>query len=78
MKITEYKQLKPYLLLWGTQTLSALGSGMTSYALVLWLYLRTGSALQTALLFAVIGVCGVLVCLIFGRALRRYAWSGDG
>lgn len=47
---TEYKQLKPYLLLWGTQTLSALGSGMTSYALVLWLYLRTGSALQTALL----------------------------
>ena len=31
-----------------------------------------------ALLFAVIGVCGVLVCLVFGRALRRYAWSGDG
>lgn len=47
---TEYKRLKPYLLLWSTQTLSALGSGMTSYALVLWLYLRTGSALQTALL----------------------------
>lgn len=45
-----YRQLKPYLLLWSTQTLSALGSDMTSYALVLWLYLRTGSALQTALL----------------------------
>lgn len=44
------KQLRPYLLLWCTQALSALGSGMTSYALVLWLYLRTGSALQTALL----------------------------
>ena len=44
------KQLKPYLLLWGTQSLSTLGSGMTSYALVLWLYLQTGSALQTALL----------------------------
>lgn len=46
----EYKTLKPYLLFWGTQTLSTLGSGMTSYALVLWLYLQSGSALQTALL----------------------------
>lgn len=44
------KQLKPYLLLWGTQSLSTLGSGMTSYALVLWLYLRSGSALGIALL----------------------------
>lgn len=44
------EQLKPYLLLWSTQALSALGSGMTSYALILWLYLRSGSALRTALL----------------------------
>lgn len=44
------KQLRPYLTLWATQALSALGSGMTSYALVLWLYLRSGSALETALL----------------------------
>ncbi len=44
------KQLRPYLMLWSTQAISALGSGMTSYALVLWLYLRSGSALGTALL----------------------------
>ena len=43
-------QLKSYLLFWGTQSLSALGSAMTSYALILWLFLRTGSALKTALL----------------------------
>ena len=36
----EYSQLKPYLLLWSTQSLSALGSGMTSYALVLGLFIR--------------------------------------
>lgn len=35
-------QLKSYLMLWSTQSLSALGSAMTSYALILWLYLRTG------------------------------------
>ena len=44
------KKLKSYLLLWSTQSLSALGSGMTSYALVLWLYRGSGSALSTALL----------------------------
>ena len=44
------KQLKTYLLLWSTQSLSTLGSSMTSYALVLWLYMSSGSALKTALL----------------------------
>ncbi len=44
------KQLRPYLMLWSSQAISALGSGMTSYALVLWLYIRSGSALETALL----------------------------
>ena len=42
--------LKQYLLLWSTQSLSTLGSGMTSYALTLWLYQKTGLALETAML----------------------------
>lgn len=50
MMKNKYKQLKPYLMLWSTHAFSALGSGMTGYALVLWLYLRSGSALKTALL----------------------------
>lgn len=50
MKIKALKSLKPYLLLWSTQSLSTLGSGMTGYSLVLWLYLNSGSALKTALL----------------------------
>ncbi|MCR5599806.1 MAG: MFS transporter [Ruminococcus sp.] len=44
------KHLKYYLLLWSTQSASALGSSMTSYALVLWLYMNSGSALKTAML----------------------------
>ena len=62
------KQLKPYLMLWSTQTLSALGSGMTSYALVLWLYLRSGSALKTALL-SVCSYAPYVVMSIFAGAL---------
>jgi DHA3 family macrolide efflux protein-like MFS transporter len=43
-------KLKVFLVLWSTQSLSQLGSAMTSFALTLWLYQKTGSALQTALL----------------------------
>ena len=44
------KELKKFIILWSTQALSSLGSSMTSFALTLWLYEKTGSALQTALL----------------------------
>lgn len=45
-----FRELKTFLVLWSTQSLSQLGSSMTSFALTLWLYEKTGSALQTALL----------------------------
>ncbi len=44
------RELKTFLVLWSTQSLSQLGSAMTGFALTLWLYEKTGSALQTALL----------------------------
>lgn len=62
------KKLRPYLMLWSTQALSALGSGMTGYALVLWLYLRNGSALGTALL-SVCSYAPYVVMSIFAGAL---------
>lgn len=65
---SEYSKLKSYLLLWSTQSLSALGSGMTSYALVLWLYLKSGSATRTALL-AVCSYAPYVVMSIFAGAL---------
>ena len=42
--------LKQFLILWSTQAFSALGSAMTSFALVIWSYQQEGSALTTALL----------------------------
>jgi len=62
------KQLKKYLLLWSTQSLSELGSGMTSYALVLWLYNSSGSALKTALL-TVCSYAPYVLMSIFAGAL---------
>lgn len=44
------KSIRSFLAFWLTQSLSQLGSAMTSYALVLWVYERTGSALSVSLL----------------------------
>ncbi len=68
MKISNIKKLKDYLILWSTQSLSALGSGMTGYALVMWLYLKTGSALETALL-SVCSYAPYVIMSIFAGAL---------
>lgn len=62
------KELRIFFILWSTQSLSQLGSAMTNFALTLWLYQRTGSALQTAFL----SICSYApyVCMsIFAGAL---------
>ena len=62
------KELKTFLILWSTQSLSQLGSAMTNFALTLWLYQKTGSALQTALL-AVCSYAPYVLVSIFAGAL---------
>ena len=44
------KSLRDFYILWSTQSLSQLGSAITGFALTLWLYEKTGSALSTAAL----------------------------
>ena len=61
-------RIRQYLLLWLTQMLSGLGSGMTGYALVIWSYGQEGSALKTALLM-VCSYAPYVVCSIFAGAL---------
>lgn len=62
------RPLRDYLLLWSTQSLSGLGSGMTNFALILWLYQKNGSALETALL-SVCSYAPYVVMSIFAGAL---------
>lgn len=57
--------LSPFLRLWSTQTFSTLGSSMTSFALVIWAYEQSGSALSTALL----SICSYVLLSIFAGAL---------
>ena len=64
--------LRPYLTLWLTQSLSTLGSSMTSFALVLWSYQAQGSALTTALLSVCSYAPYVLVSIFAGALSDRW------
>lgn len=60
--INQIKELKDFLILWGSQSLSSLGSSMTSYALLIWVYQQKNSTLGVALL----AVCTYLPSIFLG------------
>ena len=49
-KLNTMKELKDFLLLWSSQAVSALGTAMTEYALIVWVYRQEGTASSIALL----------------------------
>ena len=65
------KQLHSFLLLWGSQTVSQLGTAMTDYAVIIWAYSRKGTASSVTLLT----VCTFLPTIFFrflaGSAVDR-------
>ena len=63
--------MRPFLILWSTQALSALGSSMTSFALIVWSYEQQGSALTTSLLSVCSYAPYVLMCLFAGALSDR-------
>jgi MFS family permease len=65
---TQLKELKPFLILWFTQSFSSLGSAMTSFAVVIWSYTAEGSALTTALL-SICSYAPYVLLSIFAGAL---------
>lgn len=64
--------LRTFLILWSTQSLSALGSAMTSFALIIWSYQQQGSALTTALLSVCSYAPYVLVSIFAGAFSDRW------
>lgn len=66
------KDLRQFLILWSTQSLSQLGSSMTAFALTLWLYEKTGSALSTATLTICSYAPYVLMSIFAGALTDRF------
>ena len=68
MENRKHNALRDFYILWSTQSLSQLGSSITSFALTLWLYEKTGSSLDTATL-AICSYAPYVVMSIFAGAL---------
>lgn len=69
---TLFNGLHTFIILWATQGFSALGSSMTSYALVIWAYQQEGSALASSLLTVCSYAPYVLLSIFAGALSDRW------
>lgn len=69
--------MRHFLVLWSTQAFSALGSAMTSFALIVWSYQQEGSALTTALLSVCSYAPYVALGMVAGALIDRGPKSWD-
>ena len=67
-----FRGLRSFLILFGTQSFSTLGSAMTSFALIVWSYRQQGSALSTALLSVCTYAPYVLLSVFAGALSDRW------
>lgn len=64
--------LQTFFILWATQSLSTLGSSMTSFALIIWSYQQEGMALTTSLLSVCSYAPYVLLSVFAGALSDRF------
>ena len=65
-------KLRDFYILWSTQSLSQLGSSLTQFALTLWLYEKTGSALSTAALTVCTYAPYVIMSILAGALTDKF------
>ena len=65
-------EMGPFLLFWSSQSFSSFGSAMTGYALVIWSYTQSGSALRTAMLMVSTYAPYVLLSIFAGALSDRW------
>lgn len=70
--MNKFKGLRKFFILWSTQAFSSFGSSMTSYALIVWAYQQSGSALLTGLLTVSFYAPYVLLSFFAGTLSDRW------
>lgn len=65
-------RLRTFLFVWFGQLVSLVGSGLTSFALGIWVYERTGSATEFALISVFAVLPGIVVSPVAGVLVDRY------
>ena len=66
------KSLRSFLLLWGSQTVSELGTAITDYALIIWVYGQEGTASSITLLTLCAFMPTILFRFIAGTLADRW------
>jgi MFS family permease len=64
--------LKLWSVIWGGQLVSLVGSGLTSFALGVWAYQRSGSVTQFALIIFFAGLPGILLAPLAGTLVDKW------
>lgn len=70
--IDQMKELKNFLILWSGQSLSTLGSSMTNYALLIWVYQQKNSTMGVALLAVCTYLPSILLSFLAGTFVDRH------
>ena len=60
-RLSWIKPLRVFLIIWSGQLVSMIGSGLTSFALGVWLYQETGQAMPFALVALFSSLPGILL-----------------
>lgn len=66
-------ELRSFLILWGSQAISSLGTAMTNFALIIWAYRQQGTASS----FTSLAVCSYLPSILFCFAAGTLADKWD-
>lgn len=68
----KFSGLKSFLVLWGGQSVSALGSAMTNFALIIWAYRQQGTASSITLLSFFTYLPSILFCFVAGTLADKW------
>ena len=68
---TPPQDLRTFALIWFGQVISLIGSGLTGFALGVWVYLRTGSATEFALIAFATSLPGIIIAPLAGVIVDR-------
>ena len=66
------KELKSFLILWGSQTVSSFGTAMTNFALIIWAYKQQGTVSSITLLSVCSYLPSILFCFLAGALADRW------
>lgn len=68
---TQRNGMKSFMLLWVAQLISLVGSGLTAFAMSVWVYERNGSATQFMLIFLFTTIPGLILAPFAGAVVDR-------